>query len=124
LKEKFSISNRIKGFGHALNGLGYFIKHTHNLPIYLVTTTATIFIAIYFEIKTNEWLWITTAILITYIAEIFNSSIEKVVDKASPESSELAKHSKDMAAAAVLVTALLSALIGIIIFYPYFIHLF
>lgn len=55
-----------------------------------------------------------------YIAEMFNSAIEKVVDKASPEKSELAKHSKDMAAAAVLMTAIMATIIGIIIFYPYF----
>ena len=81
-------------------------------------------IGVYFHISKSEWLWIVTAIFLMYISEIFNSAIEKVVDKASPEQSKLAKRSKDMAAAGVLMTALLSLTIGIIIFYPYFAKVF
>lgn len=119
MKEKYSIKNRIKGFGYALEGLWYFFTKTQNIPIYLLATAIAIFLGVYFEIPQSEWMWITTAIFLMYIAEIFNSAIEKVVDKASPEKSELAKRSKDMAAAGVLMTALLSLTIGIIVFYPY-----
>lgn len=74
----------------------------------------------YFELSAAEWLWVVLGIFSMYIAEIFNSAIEKVVDKASPEQSELAKRSKDMAAAGVLLTAVLAIIIAVIIFTPHF----
>lgn len=117
---KFSIKNRIKGFGHALNGLVYFFKDTSNIPIYLLATAVVVALGFWVELDRNEWLWIVVGILSMYIAEIFNSSIEKVVDKASPEHSELAKHSKDMAAAGVLLTAVAATTIGLFIFIPHF----
>lgn len=80
-----------------------------------------IFGGIYFELARSEWLWIALAICLVFICELFNTSIEKVVDKASPEQSELARRSKDLAAGAVLISALFAIIVASIIFYP---HLF
>jgi diacylglycerol kinase (ATP) len=53
---------------------------------------------------------LSSSVLLVLIVELLNSGIEAVVDKASPETSELAKRAKDMGSAAVLIS-LLSALI-------------
>ena len=50
--------------------------------------------------------------------EMFNSAIERVVDLATSELHPLAKQAKDMAAGAVLVFAVASAIIGLLIFLP------
>lgn len=52
-------------------------------------------------------------------AELFNSSLERLVDLVSPQYHPLAGQVKDIAAGAVLVCAIAAALIGIILFYPY-----
>jgi diacylglycerol kinase (ATP) len=44
------------------------------------------------------------SIVLILIVEILNSAVEAVVDKASPEKSELAKRAKDMGSAAVLLS--------------------
>ena len=50
--------------------------------------------------------------------ECLNSSIEAIVDLASPEYHELARKSKDAAAGGVLLFSLASLVVGLIIFAP------
>ena len=52
------------------------------------------------------------------MAEFFNTAIEYVVDLASPNIHPLAKLAKDTASAGVLMMAIISAIIGLIIFVP------
>jgi diacylglycerol kinase len=53
-----------------------------------------------------------------WAAEFFNTAIESIVDLASPEENPLAKAGKDVGAAAVLIAALTSILIGLLILGP------
>ena len=56
--------------------------------------------------------------------EIFNSSIEDLADVVCPERDERIKKVKDLAAAAVLVSAIAALIIGLIVFIPKIIALF
>ena len=57
-------------------------------------------------------------VLLFCISSVINTSIEINVDLAMPERNERAGNAKDLAAAAVLVVSLVSAIIGCIIFLP------
>ena len=57
-------------------------------------------------------------------AELFNSAIERLVDLVSPEWQKVAGEVKDIAAGAVLVTAITAAIVGLIVFLPYILALF
>lgn len=59
--------------------------------------------------------FITISAVIT--AEMINTAIEATVDLATSEFNEKAKIAKDVAAGAVLVSAIFSAIIGFFIFY-------
>lgn len=65
-----------------------------------------------------EWMFIVLAIGGMLASEMFNTSMERIVDLASPDLHPLAKQAKDMAAGAVLVFAIASAIIGLLIFVP------
>lgn len=65
-----------------------------------------------------EWMIIVLVIGAMLAFEMFNSSMERIVDLASPDLHPLAKQAKDMAAGAVLVFAIASAIIGLLIFLP------
>jgi diacylglycerol kinase (ATP) len=54
-----------------------------------------------------------------WVAEALNTSIEYLVDLASPEIHPLAGKAKDVAAGAVLVAAIGSAVIGGLVFGPH-----
>lgn len=79
---------------------------------------------LFFRINIYEWFTCIIIFVIVISAELFNTAIEVTVNIASPEKSELAKKAKDVAAGAVLITAIGSAVIGLVIFVPKFIMLF
>lgn len=68
-------------------------------------------------------LWQIVAIIIVmafvFVVELVNTSIERFMDMVKPQFSEAARDVKDVAAGAVLITALASVCIGLIIFGPY-----
>jgi diacylglycerol kinase len=57
-------------------------------------------------------------------AEMINTSLENIVDIISPEHHPLAGRAKDIAAGAVLLTAILAATVGLIVFVPKLFNLF
>lgn len=90
----------------------------HNSWIHLIMAAAVIALGIIFRLKLREWLWISLAIGIVFTAELFNSAIEQLVDIVSPQYQEKAGKIKDLAAGAVLITALAAVIIGLVIFLP------
>ena len=66
-----------------------------------------------------EWCWIILAIAIVWTAEALNTAFEFLADVASPEFHPTVRDAKDVAAGAVLVTAVASAVIGGLIFLPH-----
>lgn len=116
--QRFSIINRLKSFKHAFNGLKILIKEEHNSRIHLTATILVVTAGILFEISKFEWITITFAVGIVFIVEIINSSIENVADFVSPDKNEMIKKIKDLSASAVLISALIALIIGLIIFIP------
>lgn len=109
------LRNRIKAFGYAFAGLGYILRTQKNVVIYGVIMLVVITAGILLSISTLEWLLLFFAIGLVWSAEVFNTSIETVVDLVQPENHPLAKIAKDTAAAGVLVTAITASIIGIYI---------
>lgn len=72
----------------------------------------------------SEFLFISLAVIMVLVAELLNTAVEAMVDLLSPEHHETARQAKDIAAGAVLITALGSAIIGYIILFPYITNLF
>lgn len=70
------------------------------------------------NISITEWCICITLFGLVISLELVNTAIETVVDIAMPEKNEKAKKAKDISAAAVLISALASAIIGVIIFIP------
>lgn len=116
--KKFSAKKRIAGFGYAIRGVFHAVKTQHNLWIQLFIGSVTIALAYFLSVSVAEWLLIIFAIGLVLMAEIFNSAIELLVDMVSPEYNSQAGKVKDIAAGAVLVSAITAAIIGLIIFIP------
>lgn len=116
--EKFSISKRIISFKYAFNGLRILIKEEHNARIHLVATIVVTVAGFYFEVSPMEWVTLVLVMGLVISMEIVNSSIENICDFISPEKHDLIKKIKDLAAAAVLISALSAVIIGLIIFIP------
>jgi diacylglycerol kinase (ATP) len=66
-----------------------------------------------------EWCWIVLAVSIVWTAEALNTAFEFLADAASPNFHSVVRDAKDVAAGAVVITALASSVIGAIIFLPH-----
>jgi diacylglycerol kinase len=73
---------------------------------------------IYFNITLLEWIFIVLAAGMVFAAEAFNTAIEIDMNLTSPEFHPHARDTKDVAAGAVLITAIVAMIIGVIIFLP------
>ena len=71
-----------------------------------------------FEISNMEWIAIVIVTALVFSIEIINSAIEKLADFASPNYNDAIKKIKDLSAAAVLVSAIVSVVVAFIIFAP------
>lgn len=109
----------IKNFKYALIGLGHILKSERNARIHLAVAVIVSIAAIVLDLPAAEMVAIFFAILTVFIAEIFNTVIEKVLDLVHPDQSPKVALIKDMAAGAVLVTAVGAAVMGFVIFSPY-----
>ncbi len=112
------ITSRIAAFGHAFRGWGYVLKTQHNAWIHSVVATIIIILGLWLGLPPRDWAVLVLAIAMVFTAEFINTSIEAVVDLASPVHHPLAKVGKDVGAAAVLVAALAGVIIGLLILGP------
>ena len=122
-EEHFSLRRRLNGFRYAFRGIRLLLRYEHNARIQAVIGICTITGGFLFKISSVEWVWIILATGTVLAAEAFNSAIEKLSDVVSPGYSEAIRCIKDIAAGAVLFTAITATLIGIIIFLPRFMGL-
>ena len=117
-EEKFSIAKRLKSFTYAFAGLKVLFKEEHNAWIHLFATVCVVVAGILLKISILEWVAVVFAIGMVFSFEIVNTAVENVSDFICPEYDERIKRIKDLAAAAVLVSAIAAAIIGLIVFIP------
>tara|TARA_R110000868_G_scaffold389203_1_gene658388 strand:- start:513 stop:899 length:387 start_codon:yes stop_codon:yes gene_type:complete len=115
---KFSIRSRLQSFKYAFQGLITFFRKEHNAKIHLICALLMIIVGIITQLSPMKWIIISFAISAVITTELINTSIEGIADFISPERHHAIKQIKDIAVAAVLITALGSAIAGSIIFLP------
>ncbi len=108
----------VDSFRYAFYGICEAYKGEQNLKIHTVIAVLVVISGFLFQISYLEWLVCLILIGLVLMAEFFNTAIEYVVDLASPDIHPLAKLAKDTASAGVLMMAIISAIIGLIIFIP------
>ena len=118
ISKKKGFRKRLNSFGYAFRGLFSLIKSEPNAQIHCIAAIIAIALGFFFKISAIEWSFIIFAIAIVLAAEGFNTVIEKLVDHLFPDYHETAKIAKDVAAGAVLISAIAALTIGIIIFAP------
>lgn len=112
------LQSRARSFGHAFSGWWYVLRTQRNAWIHAVATILVTSMATWLALPTDHWAMLIIVIAMVWSAELFNTSIEAVVDLASPSHHPLAKVGKDVGAAAVLIAALAAALVGLLLLGP------
>lgn len=114
----FTFRKRIASFRYAFNGIRLLIQKEHNAWIHCFATICVLIAGFFFRLSSMEWIAISIVIGSVFAAEAINSSIEALSDLVSPDYNEAIKKTKDLAAGAVLILALVAATVGLIIFIP------
>lgn len=114
----------MNSFKYAFEGIFTALKTERNIKIHIIIMILVIIFGIILKINKIEW--IICIILFGFVIslELINTSIENTVDLITIEKNQKAKIAKDVAAGAVLIAAIISAIIGLIIFVPKIISLF
>ena len=114
-----TFTGRVRSFRFALRGLGIMLRSQHNAWIHAVATVAVVAAGATFGLSRFEWCWIVLAVVAVWTAEALNTALEFLADVAAPEFHPVAGHAKDVAAGAVLVTAIGAAFIGLLVLGPH-----
>lgn len=114
----FSMRARAKSFQFAWQGIMAFLRREHNAWLHFMATVAVIILATVVGLSKTELLALVFAIGFVWVAEIFNTCIEHIMDFMSTEKRPEIKFIKDLSAGAVLIAAITALVTGGIIFIP------
>lgn len=107
----------LKSFQNAFNGVREVFLCERHMQIHSVAALIVIIAGIILKIDFIRWAVLILTIGAVLVSEILNTSIEKLTDIVTSEYSDEARKVKDIAASAVLTTAVISVIVGIVVFY-------
>lgn len=117
-KGRSELTGRVLSFRYAFEGWWYVIRTQRNAWIHAVVSIMVFLLAFMLRLPRYDWAILILTMMVVWIAEFLNTSLEAIVDMTTPDYHPLAKVAKDVAAAAVLVGALGAILIGLLILGP------
>ncbi len=112
------LRGRALSFRFAFEGWWYVLRTQRNAWIHAAVSAVVFGLAFWLRLSRWEWAILLLATMAVWMAELFNTAVESVVDLTTPDYHPLAKVAKDVAAAAVLVGALGAVLVGLVIMGP------
>jgi len=100
----------------AIKGIGYLFLYHRNMRIIFMLSIAVLLLGIHYELKGIELVALCITITLVFMAEIFNTAIEMMIDIFTDKYHTLVKLVKDIAAAVVLLASLNAVAVGYILF--------
>ena len=116
--QEFSVRARIKSFRFAMDGIAAFFQREHNAWLHFMATIAVLTLTVLVGVTKTELLALVFAIGFVWVAEMFNTCIERVMDFVSEQHHPEIKFIKDLAAGAVLTAAITAVAVGAVVFIP------
>ena len=120
------VSGLLRSFFYAGRGIVFCLRHERHFRIHLVSAAYVIFFSLFYDFTATDYAVLILTCAVVIAAEIFNTAIEVVIDKVSPRFSVFAMMGKDIAAGAVLFTAIGAIAVGFFMFWdiPVFVRIF
>lgn len=110
--------SRAKAIGYAIEGWLHVLHTQKNTWIHALASLSVVLVGFWLHLSTQDWSILILTIALVWITEFLNTSIEAITDLISPQHNHLAKVSKDVGAAAVLIAAVTAVIIGLLILGP------
>ena len=100
-------------FGDATRGVLYAVKTERNMRIHVTTAVYVLFFSPFLGVTRGEYAALLLAVALVITAEGFNTAIEMLCDFVQKRYNQFIGKTKDIAAGAVLVSAVFAAFVGI-----------
>jgi diacylglycerol kinase (ATP) len=105
----------LQSFNYAFQGLVAAVRHQRNMRVHLVLAFAVLLVSIFLNLSRLQLVMVIMAVAFVFITELINSAIEAVVDMVTDQFDPRAKVAKDMAAGAVLVSAINALIVAYLV---------
>jgi diacylglycerol kinase (ATP) len=116
----FSFQRRLGSFRYAWSGIRVMLATQCNAWIHAAISIAVVVAGFVFALSRLEWCAIVLAMMAVWTAEAMNTALEFLCDVTSAEFHPLIEKAKDVAAAAVLISAIGAVVVGLLVFCPHF----
>lgn len=117
-EQRIRHTQAMRSFGYAIEGITYLVRTQGNFRIHLLVAAAAVAAGLVLGLGATEWAILVITIALVIMTEALNTGIELAVTLASPERRPEAKAAKDIAAGAVLLSAIAAVVVGVAIFGP------
>lgn len=113
------IKKHLAGYRYAVNGIRLAFRNEPNMIFHFVAAVAVILTNSLLKVDRTAWLITLMLIGLAWMAELFNTAIEKLADRVTKEQDPLIGRVKDIASGAVLIICLFAVICAMIIYIPY-----
>lgn len=113
--------SRIEALQNAFKGFIYAFKNEINLKIEVVISIIAIILAVILKITPLEFVIVIFSIGLVILAELLNTALEIITDISSLNYNNKIRRVKDISAAIVVITAVMAAVAGYVIYLDKFI---
>ena len=117
-QNSLTFTGRVRSVKFAVRGIRTMVASQQNAWLHAVATVVVVAAGAILGLAWTDWCWIVLAIMAVWTAEALNTAFEFLTDVASPNFHPIAEKAKDVAAGAVLISAVGAAIIGILVFSP------
>lgn len=118
-QRSFTFSGRLRSFRWSIQGLILMLATQHNAWIHALATVVVCGTALWLGLTSLEWCAILFAVVSVWTAEALNTAFELLADAATPEYHPLVGKAKNVAAAAVLISAIGAVIVAVLILFPH-----
>lgn len=115
------IRKHLASYRYAFRGIRLAFRHENNMIVHIAAAMAVVLVNYLLNVTTTEWLISLILIGLAWMAEIFNTAIEKLADRVTREHDPLIGQVKDLSAGAVLIICLFAVVCALVIYLPYLI---
>jgi len=112
------IGGFLRGFRHAARGVGLAARD-RNFLVMLAAAVVVVTVGFAYDVSNGSWAVLLVCIGAVLGAEAGNSAIERLADRVQPDQDPAIRDVKDIAAGAVLVVSVATAVVGVVVFWPY-----
>jgi diacylglycerol kinase len=118
MRDRMRSRNLLESFRCAFAGLGYALRTQRNTRVHLIIAAIVIALGLWLDLSFTQWSVLMLTIGFVLVGEMLNTVAETLVDLVSPGYHPLAGVIKDVTAGAVLLTAIISVVVGLLVLGP------